>query len=144
MVALGSYWPHSIRGEIFENGHWIGIADPPTLRSLSHYAVIYNTGNFYYFGGYSGYSRDTLSSILCLHAATLSWSNVGQLNSARYGHGVIKVENIFMVIGGFGNQPNEACLLINGQFICEEKPSSLKSYAYKPLLFPVSGNFGKC
>ena len=66
------------------------------------------------------------------------------MNSVRYAHGVILVDNTFMVIGGYGNYKNEACHLNNGQFTCEEKTTTLEFYTNNPLLFAVNDTFGLC
>ena len=145
LVAVGSAWPNNKKGEKFEDGDWIDIQEAPVGRSLNYYAVVFYGANFYYFGGTDRKNLLSimLSSILRLNAATWTWSNVGNLNSVRYGHKVILVENTFMVIGGPASYSNEACLLNNGRFTCEERTSSLNSY-YMPLLFLVSDNFGRC
>ena len=102
--------------------------------------MIFDAGNFYYFGGVGA-----TTSILRLNAATWTWSNVGSLNSPRLAHGVILVENTFMVIGGGdGTKANEACILNDGGFTCEEKSSSLTQYQHSPLLFVVDDNYGTC
>ena len=141
LVAVGSYSPSNKKAEKLENGSWSVIEDAPVDWKLYYYAVTFDADNFYYFGG-----RDNsdLSSILRLSAASWNWSNVGNLNSARRSHGVILVENTFMVIGGLGTQANEACLLNNGQFTCQEKTSSLNRYASYPLLFLVNDDYKLC
>ena len=151
MVAVGQYWgPPTKKSEKFEDGAWNDIAEPPVATAYGNYAVIFDAGNFYYFGGYdkrdpgNGRDDEILSSILRLNAATWTWSNVGQLNSARDAHNAILVGNTFMVMGGPNIQPNEACLLNNGQFTCEELPSSLDNFIYTALLTIVSDDFGLC
>ena len=70
-----------------------------------------------------------LSSNLRLNADSWTWSSIGQLNSARANHGVILVQNTFMVVGGFYNdgntftwlQPNEACFLVQKQLHAKNK-----------------------
>ena len=140
LVAVASRKPVHKKGEKFENGVWSEIQEAPI--DTNAYAAIFESGNFYYFGGAD--DSGPLSSILRLNAATWTWSNVGNLNSARNGHEVILIENTYLVIGGELNQPNEVCLLNNGQFTCEEKNTTLDNYRYKPLLFLVSNNFGLC
>ena len=146
LVAVGSFSPSNKKAEKFENGTWSVIEDAPVNKRLSYYAVVFDTENFYYFGGYdsSGVNSGVISSILRLSAASWTWSNVGNLNSARDGHGVILVENTFMVIGGSSTKPNEACQLNNGQFTCESKTSSLNDYYFYPLLFLVSDDYKLC
>ena len=139
LVAVGSKDPNNKKAETFEDGVWTDIQDAPVTSYLSDCAVIFYAGNFYYFGGYGNES-----GILRLNAATWTWSSVGQLNSGRYGHGAILVDNTFMVIGGGGTKPNEACLFNNGQVTCEEKTSSLYNFYQMPLLFLVSDDFELC
>ena len=128
--------------EKFENEAWTDIQEAPVDTSLSYYAVVFDAGNFYYFGGLG--DTGDLNSILRLNAATWAWSTVGQLNSARRGHGVMMVGNTFMVIGGVEIQPTETCNLNNGQFTCEEKNTRLNRYYYTPSVFLVSDDFELC
>ena len=112
------------------------------MAEISRYAVTFHAGNFYYFGGRD--NNGARDSILRLNASTWTWSNVGKLNSARLGHSVILVENKFMVIGGLGTQPNEACVLNDGQLSCTEQSTSLTNYVFTPLLFLVNNSYGNC
>ena len=139
MVAVGSFYPANVKGEKYQDGRWSDIPNAPVPK-LNHYAAIFDAGNFYYFGG-----RDS-NSILRLNAASWTWSNVGSLNqSNRQNHGVILIENTFMVLGGRGQDSfaNEACHMNNDQFTCEEQTSVLEKYAF-PLLFYVSPDYGVC
>ena len=142
LVAVGSYSPPSKKSEIFEDENWRDIQEPLVdQRYYAFYAAIFYAGDFYYFGGTDG---NDLSSILRLNAASWTWSNVGQMNSPRWGHAVTLVGNTFIIIGGFGTQPNEACTLNNDEFTCEEKSSTLESYFLTPLLYVVNDNYGNC
>ena len=125
-------------------GHrrWAIGDEPSAMAKIYEYAVTFHAGNFYYFGGYGYFGR--LDSILRLNADSWTWSNVGKLNSARLGHSVILIENKFMVIGGSDNQPNEACVLNDGQFSCTEQPNSLTDYRITPILFLVNKSYGDC
>ena len=128
--------------EKFENGNWSDIPEAPEVGiEFDAYAVIFYSNNFYYFGGYN---TSGLRSILSLNAVSWTWSKVGNLNSNRFNHGVILVENTFMVIGGLYNKANEFCILNNGQFTCEEKTSRLNNYVSTPLLFLVNDDYGIC
>ena len=144
LVAVGS-GSHT-KGEKYEDGNWSDIPDFPVDKAFSYYTVVFDGGNFYYFGGMEAGTARRLDSILRLNEATWTWSTAGQMNSARYSHGVILVENTFMVTGGAGYQrtmPNEACLLDNGQVTCEEKASGLQFYN-PTLVYLVSNTFGLC
>ena len=89
--------------------------------------------------------RRSLNSILRLSGSSWTWSNVGQLNSVRHGHGVILVGNKFMILGGYNAIfKNEACSLENEQFTCTELSSSLSKYSYMPILHLVDENYGTC
>ena len=141
LVAVGSSKPQNKKGEKFEDGAWSDIQDAPLRTKFSDYAVVYNSGNFYYFGGWDNprvnMPKGDISSILCLNSVTWTWSNVGQLNRPRSQHQVILVGNTFMVLGGWYEFANEACILNNGKFTCEEKTTRLIGYVSRPLLFLV-------
>ena len=144
MGSSGGIEPPSNKSEIFQDGDWTDIPEAPVI-SLSDYAVVFNADNFYYFGGNTG---SLSSSILGLSAASWTWSIVGKLNFSRHGHGVILVENTFMVLGGEGlysvDMPNEACLLSSGQFTCTQLSTNLTDYTFTPLLFLVDNAYGNC
>ena len=152
---MGSAFPFNRKSEKFEDDTWSDIFDPPGVEALSESAVIFHAGNFYYFGGYDGRGcygpkcngptyDGRLNTIFRLKSAKWVWSVVGRLNAVRRGNSVILVENTFMVIGGVGEKPNEACLLgENGIFTCEET-SSLDTYWYYPVLFLVNDEFEDC
>ena len=146
LVAVGSSLdPGNKKAEKFENGVWTDIQDAPVNKSLSAYAVIFDSSNFYYFGGLD--NGDAVNSILRLNAETWTWTKVGTLNNARNGHGVISAGNTFMVIGGYsGSFPNEqcSCQLNNGQFTCEATSSSLTDYKHYPLLSLVDNSYKNC
>ena len=133
---------NSKNSEKLENDIWSDIEEPPVdATRFSNYAVIFHGSSHYYFGGaQSGHSK----SILRLQSGSWTWSNVGQMNSARYGHAVTLVNGTFMVVGGLGNIKNEACLLNNDDFNCTELSSSLNSYVFYPILFSVTDNYAIC
>ena len=66
------------------------------------------------------------------------------MKTTREAHQVILVGDRFMIIGGMGTKNNEACFLNNGQFNCTEFSSSLKNYAYYPILYLVNDNYKNC
>ena len=134
--------PHNRKSEKFENGEWTDIEEPP-VKTIARYGVVFYTGNFYYFGGHDDTVNGFIngfSSILGLNAASWTWSRVGEMNSVRYGLGVIQVENSVMVLGGAKMLQNEVCVLNNERFTCEETNSSL-SYYYLPFVFLVSDSY---
>ena len=124
---------------------WKIIADAPVQgKSYDKYAVVFHDSSHYYFGGYA--DNKNLNSILRLQPVgpSWTWSNVEQINSARLGHAVVSVSEKVMVIGGGGNNKNEACLLKNGQFNCIELSSSLYFYVHYPIVFTVPNNYRVC
>ena len=71
----------------------------------------------YVFGG----QRRTLSKktelsqdILAYNTYSHSWSNVGQLQTARHGHGVTLYMEYFVVVGGQGGKTSEQCEISDG------------------------------
>ena len=140
LVAVGDSYHN--KGEKFENGNWSDIQEPPVNERFMGYAVIFHGGDHFFFGGFDG--SNYLDSIFRLSGSSWTWSNVGQLNSVRRGHGVILANNKFTVVGGDGNQKNEACLLDNEQFTCTELSSSLNGYRWWPILHLVDENYGTC
>ena len=144
LLAGGSSWPLHTKAEKFENGAWTDVQDIPLETSLNYFAAIYDAGYFYYFGGYDHGPVNDINSILRLSEETWTWSNVGQLNRPRRSHAVILVDNTFMVIGGTGSFRNEACVLNNGQFTCEEGDTYLNRYDAYPLAFLVGDDYGQC
>ena len=151
LVAVGSHKPDHQKSEKLEGGSWSDIQEPPVGGSFHHYAVVFHAGSFYYFGGYGIAGGHSLSSILCLNAASWIWSNVGQLNSGRHGHGVILAADTFIVIGGMAHdgtatftKAHEACLLKAGKFSCTESSSALTNYRHLESLFLVSDDYDSC
>ena len=149
LVAVGSAAdplhasPHTKKSEKLEDGSWTDIEEPPVSNSFSQYAVIFHAGNFYYFGGYDD-GHGSVNSVLRLNAVVWTWSNFAHLNSARQNHGVILVQNTFMVIGGLESKPNEACFLEDRKLSCTKLHFSLSRNYNNPLLFLVNYSYGNC
>ena len=129
--------------EKFEAGSWSKIQEPQVGEAIFGYATIFYAGNHYYFGGYD-HTTKRLNSIHRLQESTWTWSNVGQMKTTREAHQVILVGDRFIIIGGIKTKKNEVCLLNNGHFKCTEFSSSLKNYAYYPILHLVSDNYKNC
>ena len=70
-----------------------------------------------------------------------SWTKLGDLTMDRDGHGVIVVENEFIVVGGNRNgkedEPTESCKLQNEQSMnCTQREPHLATFTlYPELLF---------
>ena len=123
-----------------EGGTWRLIE--PTPVQISAYAVTFYAGHHYYFGGSSG--SQIIKSIFALEEKTWTWSKLGKMKSRRFGHGVILVEEKFVVIGGFEEMKNEACVLKKGEFSCKEFTTSLNDYAFWPILYLLDENQKSC
>ena len=109
---------------------------------MTSYAVIFHASTHYYFGGISSYGA--LDSIFALEENTWTWSKRGSMNSKRYAHGVILLEEKIMVVGGDGKKKNEACVLNNGQFSCTKFTTLLNDYAYYPVLYVLDEDQKNC
>ena len=78
---------------------------------ISHYAMIYYQNGFILFGGLAD-----VKTIARLDFATSNWTKLGDLNTGRDRHGVIYDDQVFLVIGGFGNYKTEKCSLSGTSF----------------------------
>ena len=65
-----------------------------------------------------------------------SWKKLGNLKVARHGHGVIQVDNEFIVVGG-GTKPTESCKLIGQWMSCTTREPQLSQFAYFPDLMLI-------
>ena len=128
---------------------------------ISCYAITYYQNGFILFGGWTA-TGDT-STIARLDLATSSWTKLGDLKTARNGHGVIYDGDVFLIIGGYGDLDTEKCTLSGTDsnckfpihFYCQthEKSDSdstinciqqeptLKDYRFYPALFLVADDF---
>ena len=66
-----------------------------------------------------------------------SWTELGKLWRPRFGHGVIQVDNEFIVVGGDANLPSESCKL-NGQSMkCASREPGLTKFVNYPELMLI-------
>ena len=67
-----------------------------------------------------------------------SWTKLGNLKVARTGHGVIQVDNEFIVVGGnrYGNEdePTESCKLNGLSMTCTTREPKLSQFSSYPEL----------
>ena len=70
-----------------------------------------------------------------------SWTKLGDLKVARLGHGVIQLDNDFIVIGGNSQDsktkipvPTETCKLNGESIICTEREPKLLDFLYSKLM----------
>ena len=70
-----------------------------------------------------------------------SWTRLGNLNVARRGHGVIQVDNEFVVVGGirYGNkdEPTESCKLNGQSMTCTNRGPQLSKFTTYPELMLI-------
>ena len=140
LVAVGDFI--SKKSEIFVDEKWATIEDPPINGvAITAYATIFHAGYHYYFGGYTA-SR--IRSIIRLEEKSWTWSNYGEMNTARQGHGVILFDDRFLVIGGYYTKKNEVCQFDADKLTCTEFASSLSNYENTPSLFIVDIDSEPC
>ena len=73
---------------------------------------------------------------------TKQWKNLGKLNEARRGHGVIVQQGQFIVVGGLnGPLGTERCTLVNDSIQCTTVDPELENYNHYPVMMHVSGDF---
>ena len=69
-----------------------------------------------------------------------SWTKLGNLKVARAGHGVIQVDNEFIVVGGCKTRSctssvlTESCKLIGQSMTCTTREPQLSKFAHYPEL----------
>ena len=70
-----------------------------------------------------------------------SWKKLGNLNMSRAGHGVIQVDNEFIVVGGLRrineDVPTESCKLNGQSMTCTTRQPKLSNFALYPELMLV-------
>ena len=71
-----------------------------------------------------------------------SWTKLGNLNVARYEHGVIQVDNEFIVVGGSRkgdeDEPTESCKLNGKSMTCTSREPRLSGFSNYPELMLLS------
>ena len=133
--------------------------------SISNHAAVQYQGSHYFFGGFTSLPNQKgalPNKIACLNSSSWSWSfigiissllhmrllhheyNLGEINHAREGHGVIVAENQFIIAGGWGDFMTESCILEENKIHCTLQSSKLNHYAYYPILFIVSNDYKNC
>ena len=79
-----------------------------------------------------------------LDASTLTWTQAGELNYARRGHGAIFNNEEIIVAGGNGHYKTESCSVKeNGIVSCTAQAPTLKFYYEYPEMYLVDDNFCK-
>ena len=103
---------------------------------------------FYLFGGDSGPSEFTPSNtIAAFSTMTKEWKKLGELNKARYAHGVIIQKDDFIVVGGYPNSDyefdviTEHCTFDEDAIQCTPIDPKLGDYAFYPEMMHVEQNY---
>merc|ERR1711990_267087 len=113
-MALGSYrnspfvtghysLPNGLKTEIldYDSQKWEQLADYPfsTGNRIAYYSTTSTDESVLIIGGYT-YGSPSIISIIAEYKNG-SWTNIGNLAQARYGHGAITSGSITMVVGGY-------------------------------------------
>ena len=107
-------------------------------------------GTFYLFGGDSGPSDSTPSkTIAAFSTVTKEWKKLGELNQARYAHGVFIEFSMkffqhgeFIVVGGFpGDLRTERCTFHEDAIRCTLVDPELEDYGFYPEMMSVMPNY---
>ena len=98
---------------------------------------------FYIFGGDSGPDTYTPSNtIASFSTVTKEWKKLGELNQARYAHGVFIQQGDFIVIGDYkGRLRTERCTLNQDAIRCTLVDPELQDYGFYPEMMSVMPNY---
>ena len=66
---------------------------------------------------------------------------MGQLNHKRRAHNAINCGEMFIVVGGFGTQTSEKCVLTGNNITCTDQTPELQNFALWPELLEVGIDF---
>ena len=98
----------------------------------------------FWFLSILNYSHEIQSIIARFDPVDDSWTKLGNLQVARFGHGVIQVDNEFIVVGGYRSRRHngyemstESCILNQQSIICTARQPQLSSFTYYPELMLV-------
>ena len=88
-------------------------------------------------------SWELQSTIARFDPVANSWTKLGNLKVYRYGHGVIQVDNEFIVVGGCKDDdcknsvPTESCKLNEQSTACTTRQPQLSYFAFYPELMLI-------
>ena len=87
------------------------------------------------------YSGEFQTTIARFDPVQNSWTKLGNLNVARERHGVIQIDDKFIVIGGWtddgGDVPTESCQLNEQTMKCATRKPQLSKFSLYPELILV-------
>ena len=81
------------------------------------------------------------NTIASFSTVTKEWKKLGELNQARYAHGVFIQQGDFIVVGGWGTFRTERCTLNEEAIRCTLIDPKLSEYCYYPEMMSVEPNF---
>lgn len=108
--------------------------------TINRYAIVTSGSSFYVFGGF--HAATGQSTIASFDTISKEWKKVGDLNQARYGHGVLIQQDYFIVVGGLdGYLSTERCYFVDDSVECVTVEPVVNFYAYYPELTSVDENY---
>ena len=114
------------------------------------YPIVALDNSFFIFGGDTGTTRGPQATptktIAVFSTITKQWKNIGELNVARYGHGVFVHKGEFFIIGGplefyQAEYPTELCTLESDSIQCTVIDPMLKNYYSYPEMMRVPADY---
>ena len=128
---------------------WTIVDDYPLQNSIRQAAVVYiePADTFFLIGGWDDSAFDSVSNIVEYNYVSGNWIDLSsqglKLNTPRFNHGAIFVNETMFVAGGDGTVLSEQCSSNDptGSVECHEISPSLASYRGPPILFPVESNY---
>ena len=128
---------------------WTIVDDYPLQNSIRQAAVVYiePADTFFLIGGWDDSAFDSVSNIVEYNYVSGNWTDLSslglKLNTPRFNHGAIFVNETMFVAGGDGTVLSEQCSPndLTGSLECHEISPSLASYRGPPILFPVESNY---
>ena len=117
--AVGGQGPFNAETELLSLADWTwsSRAKYPFANSISLHATAMHNDVFYVFGGYDYLSEESrdLATIAQYNPDSDTWTQIGELNTARRQHDVIVSQGAFLVIG-YGSAEN--CQLKGNSMTC--------------------------
>ena len=110
---------------------------------IIRYPIVTLANTFYIFGGDSGPSDNTPTNpIVAFSTITKEWKKLGELNRARYAHGVFIQQGDFIVVGGYDRKLfTERCTFNEADIHCTLVDPELENYAYYPEMMAVMPSY---
>ena len=148
VIVVGGADPNHGHTEVMStaDNEWQLKADYPFHDDIYNSPVVYFDGAFIVFGGKSGSESVATIAGFFNSPGNGKWSNYGDLQQARRGHGAIYSSGYFLVVGGYGFDDTfitEKCWLDNEKMTCKWQYPDLFGYWYTPELALIPHDFCK-